>query len=56
MKLLAAFPLILVVAVIITCGFILIWNVAATGWIGVAALVFTTWFVVGTLYLITQNQ
>jgi hypothetical protein len=56
MKLLAAFPLILVIAAIIACGSIFIWGVATSSLAGFVGVVFALWFVVGTLYLITQNQ
>jgi hypothetical protein len=55
-KLLAAFPLVLVIATVIACGSVLIWNVATGSLVGLIAVVFGIWFVVGTLYLIAQNQ
>jgi hypothetical protein len=56
MKLLAAFPLILVIAAVIACGSMFIWSVATSSLPGFAAVVFGIWFVVGTLWLIAQNQ
>jgi hypothetical protein len=56
MKLLAAFPLILVLAATIAYGSALIWSVATSGVAWFVAVVFGGWFVVGTLYLIAQNQ
>jgi hypothetical protein len=56
MKLLAAFPLILVLAAIIACGSMLVWGVATASLAGFVGVVFAIWFVVGTLYLIAQNQ